>query len=45
MPKIPRVERASLKVKHAVVLGNEVQVTSPARHPRKFGDHAVRVWD
>src|SRR5208337_203131 len=45
MPEIPRVERAALKVKHAVVLGNQVQGTSPARHSRKFGDHAIRVRD
>src|SRR5579862_468352 len=45
VPKISRVEHAALKVEHAVILWNEVQLASMARHPRKLSDHAVRVRD
>jgi hypothetical protein len=45
MPKISRIKRAALKVEHAVILWNEVQVTSATRNPRKLGDHAVWVRD
>src|SRR4029077_5178656 len=43
MPKIARIECATLKVKHAVVLRNEVQVASAARYPDKLGNDAVGV--
>src|SRR5579864_8213651 len=45
VPEIPRIERGALKVKHAVILREQVQITAAARHPRQFGDHALRVWD
>ena len=34
MPEVTWVERASLKVKHAVVFWNQVQITATTRHPR-----------
>ena len=45
MPEFPRIERPALKMKHAVILWNQVQVTAMPRNPHQFGDHAVRVRD
>ena len=43
VPEVPRIERPALKVQHAVVFGDQVQVASRARNARKLGDHALRV--
>src|SRR6266853_1808430 len=43
MPKVQRIERCPLEVQHAVVFGNEVQISSSARNTSELGDHAVRV--
>src|SRR4029077_10449299 len=45
MPKVQRIKGRALEMQHAVVFGNQVQISSPACDAGKFGDHAVGVWN
>src|SRR5258708_3080486 len=45
MAKIQRMDRGTLEVQHAVVFGNQVQISSPACNTSEFGNHLVRVRD
>src|ERR1700746_745252 len=43
IPKVQRIEGGALEMKHAVVFGDEVQVSHAARYSRELRDYAFGV--
>ncbi len=43
MPKIAGINSGALEMQHAVIFGNDVQITSSASHSRQFANHAIRM--
>ena len=45
MPKVARIESATLKVKHPIIFRDQMEAAAGPRDARELGDDAIRVWN